>query len=826
MADPTPHTTAASTSAQGLTRREFLVRSGATGAGVMLGIAFGPGLLGSAAPARAAEGMDTFTPSIWFTMTPDGKTTIHVVKAEMGQHVGTALAQIIAEELEVKWDDLRLDMPLESAENFAVYGLAYTVNSGSVTTEFDRLSRAGAAGRIALVEAGAKLLNADEADCYAEESRVIDRVSGRSIGYGEILQRTKINRKFAYPDDFKTIPVKPRGQYKLVGKSVPAFDIPPKTTGQAKYGIDVFLPNMVYGALVIPRSRYAAKVLSIDDSEARQIPGFVKAVVVDDSMGKCSGWVVALAEKFPAAVKAARALKVRYDAGPYGHLSTADLFREYKRLAQDTGESAAWVLEGDVDHALGQADKTLEVEYTTDMVCHATMEPLNATVQEVNGEWHVHVGTQSTSFARMTLTGYLAKVLNKKPEDLKVYVHQHLLGGGFGGKQDYDEILAAAYCVKEVGRPVKLIQTRESNFATAFPRTPTYHKLRAGLKDGELAAMDHDIVCGWMGPRFSVGKKYGSDWLQLDAVDGTKRDIDQWSIGGSDHWYYVKNNRVRAWNHDQTTWAVQASALRTVSNSYNMFVVESFMDEVAHALGRDPLELRLAMLSGKGSSRGIPNAGYPPGTPSDYYMDQLWISLPWPKEGSWPLYESTTVGGARRLANCLRVAAGKAGYGSKPLPPNTGMGIGVSSAEERQSPTWVAGIAEVTVDLSSGQYRINRLTIAMDMGLAVNPRNIESQIQASALWGASQIMSERLTLKNGAFEQTNFHEYVPIRLAQVPKIDVEIIQSGHHPSGVGEPASTVVAPAVANAIFNAVGVRVRHMPITPAAVLEGLQKKA
>ncbi len=826
MADPTPPTTAASTPAQGLTRREFLVRSGATGAGGMLGIAFGPGLLGSAAPARAAEGMDTFTPSIWFTMTPDGKTTIHVVKAEMGQHVGTALAQIIAEELEVKWDDLRLDMPLESAENFAVYGLAYTVNSGSVTTEFDRLSRAGAAGRIALVEAGAKLLNADEADCYAEESRVIDRVSGRSIGYGEILQRTKINRKFAYPDDFKTVPVKPRGQYKVVGKSVPAFDIPPKTTGQAKYGIDVFLPNMVYGALVIPRSRYAAKVLSIDDSEARKIPGFVRAVAVDDSMGKCSGWVVALAEKFPAAVKAARALQVRYDAGPYGHLSTADLFREYKRLAQDTGESAAWVLEGDVDQALGQADKTLEVEYTTDMVCHATMEPLNATVQEVNGEWHVHVGTQSTSFARMTLTGYLAKVLNKKPEDLKVYVYQHVLGGGFGGKQDYDEILAAAYCVKEVGRPVKLIQTRESNFATAFPRTPSYHKLRAGLKDGELAAMNHDIVCGWMGPRFSVGKKYGSDWLQLDAVDGTKRDIDQWSIGGSDHWYYVKNNRVRAWNHDQTTWAVQASALRTVSNSYNMFVVESFMDEVAHALGRDPLELRLAMLSGKGSSRGIPNAGYPPGTPSDYYMDQLWISLPWPKEGSWPLYESTTVGGALRLANCLRVAAGKAGYGSKPLPPNTGMGIGVSSAEERQSPTWVAGIAEVTVDPSTGQYRINRLTIAMDMGIAVNPRNIEAQIQASALWGASQIMSERLTLKNGAFEQTNFHEYVPIRLAQVPKIDVEIIESGHHPSGVGEPASTVVAPAVANAIFNAVGVRVRHMPITPAAVLEGLKKKA
>jgi CO/xanthine dehydrogenase Mo-binding subunit len=283
---------------------------------------------------------------------------------------------------------------------------------------------------------------------------------------------------------------------------------------------------------------------------------------------------------------------------------------------------------------------------------------------------------------------------------------------------------------------------------------------------------------------------------------------------------------VRAWDSDRTTWAVQASALRTVSNSYNMFVVESFMDEVAHALQRDPLEFRLSLLNGKGSTRGIPNAGYPPGTPSDYYMDRLWISLPWPNDNSWPTYESATVGGALRLANCLRVAAGKAGWGAKKLPPNSGMGMAVSSAEERQSPTWVAGIAQVTVDPNTGIFKIDRLTIAMDPGTVINPLNAKAQIQGAALWGASQVMAERLTFRQGAIEQTNFHDYTPIRLADVPPIDVELIQSGHHPSGIGEPASTVVAPAVANAIFNAVGVRVRHMPITPAAILEGLRKKA
>src|ERR1700686_48625 len=183
------------------TRPKFLVRSAATAAGAFLSIGLPP-LAGSIAAAQPISG---FTPSIWFTLTPDGKVTMHIVKAEMGQHIGTGLAQVIAEELEVKWDDVRLDSPLESVENFPIYGLAYTVNSGSVTTEFDRLSRAGAAGRLALIEAGAKILGAKEADCAAENSRVIDRISGRSIGYGEIIQQVKIDRKFAYPDDFKAI---------------------------------------------------------------------------------------------------------------------------------------------------------------------------------------------------------------------------------------------------------------------------------------------------------------------------------------------------------------------------------------------------------------------------------------------------------------------------------------------------------------------------------------------------------------------------------------------------------------------------------------------
>src|SRR6202140_4418336 len=307
------------------TRPKFLVRSAATSPGAFPSTGLPP-LPSSIASTQPMAG---FSPSIWFTLTPDGKVTMHIVKAEMGQHIGTALAQIIAEELEVKWEDVRLDSPLESVENFAIYGLAYTVNSGSVTTEFDRLSRAGAAGRMALIEAGAQVLGAKVSDCTGSNSRVTDSVSGRSVSYGEIIQKVKIDRKFAYPDDFKAIKLKASGTYNIIGKSIPALDIPSKVNGQAKYGIDVFLPNMVYGALVIPRTRYGSKVLSIDDSDARKIPGFVKAVKSDDSMGKCTGWVVALAEKFPAAMEAARALKVTSDPGPYGKLSLSDIFEDF-----------------------------------------------------------------------------------------------------------------------------------------------------------------------------------------------------------------------------------------------------------------------------------------------------------------------------------------------------------------------------------------------------------------------------------------------------------------------------------------------------------------
>ncbi|MDJ0949374.1 MAG: molybdopterin-dependent oxidoreductase [Alphaproteobacteria bacterium] len=813
-----------------LSRRQFLVRSAATGSGALFGIAMGPTLFAQGEAAAAVAGK-SFTPAVWFTMEQSGRCNMHVVEAEMGQHIGTALAQIVAEELEVDWNDVVLDYPGETRESFDEFGIIYSVNSGSITTEFDRHSRAGALGRMALIEAGAQLLKAKVPNCTASKSRVIDRVSGRSLSYAEILKQTTIDKKFQYPDDFQGVELKPRGDYKIIGQSVPCLDIPEKTNGQAKYGIDIFLPNMVYGALVIPPARYGSKVLSVDESEAKKIPGYIAAVTVPDfagigvpqkekSLGFCTGWVIAVADKFHRAMKAAQALKVEWDPGPYGKLTDADILEESKRLVADSGKGQNWVLEGDVDAALKDADQVLEAEYTSAIVQHAPMEPRNATVYRASdGTWHCYMGTQSPTFARMTLEPVLANLLGSKPEEVKVAVHQFILGGGFGLKQHYDVAVGAAFASFQLdGRPVKLIMTREADQALPFPRTPSYHKVRAGVKDGKLTAADHHIACGWMGPRLGVGDW----WLQLPPDDNPNGHMDQWSIGGSDHWYTMQNFRVRAMDNPTCRDALQVSPLRTVSNSYAFFVVETYIDEIAHMLGRDPLEFRLSLLSGDGERRGIPLAGYEPGTPSDYYLDRLWLSKPLAEENTWIPYESATVGGAKRLANALMVAAGKAGYGTRQLPENTGIGIAVSGAEEHQSPTWVAGAAQVTVDRATGRYTVDRLTIAADMGIAINPHNVRAQFSGAALWGMSQMIRERNTLKNGSIQELNFHTYRPIRLKEVPKIDIEIIQSGHHPSGCGEPTSTVVAPAIGNAIFNAVGARVRQMPATPKVVLAAL----
>ena len=461
---------------QGVTRREFLVRSATIAGGAFLSIGVPPGSARRRGASRDGRHAGLHAVHLVHHDARTARPRCTSSRPRWASTSAPASRRSSPRSWRCTWDNVRLDTPLESVENFAIYGLAYTVNSGSVTTEFDRISRAGALGRIALIEAGAKLLGAKLADCYAENGRVIDKASGRSIGYGEILQKVKIDRKFAYPDDFKKIKLKDRSQYKIIGKSVPALDIPAKTNGQAKYGIDVFLPE--HG---LRRAGDAAHALRLQGAEHRRRRGEEDPRLhqggedrrLDGQVHRLGGGA---GGDVPGRDEGRQGAQDPGRSGPYGKLEPRPTsWRSSPRSRRTPQESAAWVLEGDVDKALPQADKVLEMEYTSDMVCHATMEPINCDGAAFRRRRVARLHRHAEHVVRAhDADRYLSKVLNKKPEDLKVYVHQYLVGGGFGGKQDYDEILAAAYCVKEIGRPVKLIQTRESHFATSFPRTPTY----------------------------------------------------------------------------------------------------------------------------------------------------------------------------------------------------------------------------------------------------------------------------------------------------------------------------------------------------------------
>ena len=629
---------------------------------------------------------------------------------------------------------------------------------------FDAMSRAGAAGRITLIEAGAAMMGVPPAECRASNSQVIHSKTGKKVSFAKIVSEGKASKLWT-ADELKAIKLKTPDQYMLVGQSVPQLDIPPKTNGTAKYGIDAMVPGMLYGKPVVPPVRYGAKVTAVDDSAARKVPGFVTAVTLDDKTGTTSGWVVAVAANYPAAKKAAEALKVSYDKGPTANVSDQTLIDEAKRLQKADGSGQFFIKKGDPAAAIGGAAKVLEAEYLTSINIHAPLEPMNAVAYEKDGVWHIHTGNQ---FATRT-GGIAAAALGVDPKH--VVLHQYFLGGGFGRRLDGDMVIPAALASKAVGKPVKLIYAREDDMAMDFTRPLTYQKVKAGLDtDGRLVGLAHDVVCAW------PSERWGTQFL-APAVD-KKGPLDAFTVNGADFWYTVPNHHVRAVLNELAQKATPSGHLRSVAPGWTFWAVESMIDELAHAAGKDPVDFRLALLDGAGDNKV----------------------------------------GAKKLANALRTAVGRSGYGAVALPKNSGIGVACVSAQERATATWTACAAQVEVEPKTGEFKVKRLTLAMDLGTVVNPDGVKAQIEGSSLWGLSLALFEKAPLDKGALQVSNFDDYTPLRMSQMPDLDISIIANNDPPSGCGEPAVTVVAPAIANAIYNAVGARVRSLPITAEAV--------
>ncbi len=754
------HVKVTATEQTDLSRRSFLVGSAATG--LALGYSAVPGMLGTD-QALAASG--NFDPSVWYSIAPDGLVTVTCGKADMGQHIASTMAQMVAEELGSNWKDMRVTLASNDPKyNDPVLGAQITGGSWSTMMNFDAMSRAGAAGRMALTDAAARAMGVPAGELIVRDSRIAHPKSKKSMTFAEIVRSGKITRTFT-PDELKAIKLKTPDQYTLIGVSVPQLDIPPKTNGSAKYGIDVMLPGMVYGKVVTPPVRYGATVKSVDDSAAKKVPGFIKAITLDDKTGSTTGWVVAVANSWANAAKAAAALKISYDGGPNAKLSSQSLLDEARRLQglEDSGQF--FVKDGDTAAAFGTAAKLLEAEYTTSINIHAPLEPMNATAEFKGDILHIYSGNQFATRSGAIAAG--AAGIDPK----FVVMHQMWLGGGFGRRLDADMMVPAVQAAKAVGKPVKVIYSRENDMTMDYSRPLTFQKVKAGLDaDGKLIALNHDVVSAWPTKRWGI-----PDFLS-PSVD-KKGPLDAFTVNGADFFYSVPNHNVRAILNEMAHNATPSGQLRSVAPGWTFWAVESMIDELAHAAGKDPAQYRIALLDGMGKNDG----------------------------------------GAQRLRNTLLAAMGLSGYGARKLPKGEGMGVACVSSQERATASWTACVAHVAV-APSGEVKVRKLTVATDVGTQVHPDNIRAQVEGAALWGLSLAMYEKATLKDGGIEQTNFDTYTPLRMSQMPEIAISVIANGEKATGVGEPAVTVIAPALGNAIFNACGARVRALPITAEAV--------
>ena len=747
-----------------ITRRWFLA---VAGAGVTTGLLSGPA--SALAPVGQTMG-EGYEPTIWYAIAGDGKITMHIHMAEMGQHVGTALSRIIAEELEADWDDVEF----VHVDTDPKWGYMVTGGSWSVNHNFFKFSRAGAAGRMALIDAGAREMGVPADECTARDSKIIH--DDQSISYGELVSRGAVDRQFS-AEELEAIKLKPGSERRLLNRDTVARDVPEKVNGSAIYGIDRTIEGMVYARPVMPPVRFGSTVASWDDTAAKKIPGYIQTVEINDPTDTCQGWLVVVADSWNAASNAVEALDVTWEGGSGLQTNEADLLAEGARLVNDNDAGSLFMLEGEPDAVLDGADIVHEGEYRTHTVLHMQLEPGNALVWQDGDTWRVHAGNQWQS---LTLP-LVAKALEIDPSNL--VFETSYIGGGFGRRLFCDFVVPAALTAKAIGRPVKMVMARSDDAQMDCPRSPTVQRVRSVTgENGELQAYDHACAAGWstapIAPNF-LG----------EGINGGK--IDPFSISGADHWYGAETMRVRTVKNELVHETFLPGNLRSVAPGYTLWAVETHIDEVANALAQDPADYRLSLLDAHGR-----NAGEAP----------------------------HAVGGAERLREVLTRVIEKSGWANRgDLPEGTGMGISVTAGQERTMPTWIATVAQVRVDRDTGDVTLDKLWASIDAGTLAHPDGALALAEGALLWGASIAIHEGTEIENGLPRDQNLDTYTPMRMHQVPELDIDFVTNDHMPVGLGEPGVIGVAPAIGNAIFHATGARLRTIPMRPQDILEALE---
>ena len=682
-----------------INRREFLETGVAAGASLLIGFHL---------PAFDRGAAKPFKPNAWIEIRPDGVVTIWTGRSEMGQGVKTAMPMIVAEELEADWTRVQV----AQADADPAYGDQFTVGSRSVRSGFEPLRQAGAAAREMLVGAAALTWKVPREACRARNGMVEHVATGRRLGYGDLAALAATLPVPADP------PLKPSSEFRILGTRVPRVDTPDKVDGAAVFGLDVRVPGMVY-ATVARCPVFGGRVKSFDPAPALAVPGVQRVVQI-------SSGVAVVADRTWAAFAGKKALKIEWDEGKVAQWSSDGIWRAFAAAAERSGEVVRTV--GDVDAGFKGAARTIEATYQAPYLAHACMEPMNCTAQ-VRGDaceiWAPTQNPQGIERAAAKLTGLPVEAIT---------VHVTYLGGGFGrrgGPMDY--ATEAVELAKQIAAPVQVVWTREDDIQNAVYRPATYNVLRGGLDArGAPMAWSHRLV----------GPEGGSFLL---------------TRGADELIYPVPHFRLERVIEDP---GVPVAPWRGVGPSQNGWVVESFVDELAHAAGKDPYAYRRELV-----------AGHP------------------------------------RLVQVLDLAAERAGWNSAP-PAGRARGIALWQFGD----TFLAQVAEVSV-AGDGAVRVHRVVCAMDCGVVVNPAGVEAQVQSAIIYGLTAALYGEITLDRGRVTQSNFNDYRMLGLAECPELEVHLVRSDAAPGGVGEAGLPPIAPAVCNAIFAGTGKRIRKLPI-------------
>ena len=701
-----------------VSRRQFLVAGAAAGTGLVVWFYLPHG--------GKTPGAGAFAPNAYLRIAPDGRISVVVARSEMGQGVQTSLPMMLAEELEADWSQITI----EQAGASTLFGDQTTGASSSVRTTWMPMRQAGAAAREMLISAAALEWKVPRSECRAEKGAVLHGASNRRLTYGELAEKAA---KVPVPSN---PPLKSGKDFKLVGTRVPRTDTPSKVDGSAVYGIDVRVPNMKY-ALLARSPVFGGKLSRFDDAEARKIPGVRQVVKISDSA------VAVVADSVWGAMEGRRVLNVTWDEGANRELTSAAIADSLHLAAGRKGVPFFRV--GDVAKASG---RKIEAAYDLPFLAHAPMEPGNCTAHYRGSACELWAPTQVPQAVRDAV----AEAVKLAPEKVKVNVT--LLGGGFGRRLEVDYGVEAALVSKAIGGPVQVLWTREDDMRQSFYRPASHHRLSATLDaQGWPLAFTHRLMAA------SINAQKGSP-----AEDGVDADLKD----EAPFLYPIPSIRLE---HVQVETPVPLGWLRSVYAANMAFPSECFLDELAAAAGKDPLEYRLHLLE---AGREIK------------FWDTAWRT--------------------ERLRGVLKLAAEKAGWSA---PPAAGIHRGIAAFGCYGS--YMAEVVEISME--NGEPKVHRVVGAIDCGRVINPGILEQQIQSGVLFALSAALHGRITVDKGRVVQGNFDDYELVRMGEAPVVEAHFVDSQEDPTGAGEPPVPPLAPALCNAIFAATGKRIRSLPL-------------